>query len=116
MGSFSDCHSETPQCLGETYQWICRLQGAAEWHLGLLQQYYQIVLSGPSCGIPPAVIKPHDQKLILAYSYRGLESSVLLKHESKWQTHSGISKKVRIHKYKPKHKAERERERELEAG
>lgn len=33
----------------------------------LLQQYYQIVLSGPFCGIPPAVIKPHDQKLILAY-------------------------------------------------
>lgn len=77
MGSFSDCHSETPQCLrGLDYQWICRLQGTAEFHVTLLQQYYQIVLPGPFSGITPAVIKPHDQKLILAYGRRGLESTV----------------------------------------
>lgn len=75
------------------YQWICRLQGAAaEYHLDVLQRYYQIVLSGPFYGIPPAVIKPHDQKLILAYGCRGLESMVVLKsmvalkHESEQQT------------------------------
>lgn len=57
---------DSPVSQGD-YQWIFRLQGTSEFHRALFQQYYQIVLSGPFCGIPPAVIKPHDQKLSLAY-------------------------------------------------